>query len=547
VSSPNRSNPAQVLSRPAPGMMPASGVARASVMVGTGLACFLAQWVSVMLWVPPAQVTPIWLAGGLMLAIALVSEPRQWPAVIGAGAAGQALLFLILELVPPPTAVLLGLLSGLNTVAVAAVLRAELRGALVLATLREFLVYLIVVLVGGAGLASMLFIAGAWGLRFRPVTFVVWRTFALSAVLGYLTITPMVVRLVQDAELFRRDSLRHRLEAGVLVILLVLVSGLVFAGDAHRSVIWPVSALTLPPLLLWSAVRFGTLGVSASLLLVTVISTLRTAQGLGPFTSQSPGANTLSLQLFILGIGLPLLGLAVVLDEQKRTTTALQSAELRLRGLNRDLMAAREEEGSRIARELHDDVGQRLALVAIGLSRLKRSLAEAAPGPVRDIAQLQEQTGSIVHSVRELSHQLHPAALEHVGLATAIQMKCEEVQHATGLQVRMTSHGDTSDLPREISLCLFRAAQEALNNVIRHSGARSTELSLRRAGTELFLQVTDDGRGFTPTKPDQRTGLGLYSLSERIGLVGGTMTVISAPGRGTTVRLVVPLQETRNA
>jgi two-component system sensor histidine kinase UhpB len=481
-----------------------------------------------------------------MLAIALLTEPRRWAVFITAGAVGQTLLFLALGLVRPSAAVLLGLLTALQTVGLAAVLRKALGRSPTFGTLKEFRSYLAIVVVGGAIMASVLFVAGAWSMGYRPATFMVWRTFALSALLGYLTVTPTVMLLVQKIATGEQASVRRGLEAGFFSLLLAFASGFVFIEPASPSITWPAFVITLPPLLLGLATRFGAFGASASLLFVTLISTLGTAQGRGPFASESPAANTLWLQLFMLGTGVPLLALAVLLRERNRATAALRSSQVRLRKLNRELLLAREEEGARIARELHDDVGQRLALVSVGLSRLRRVYAEAAPASGRDILHLQEQTGSIVRSLRDLSHQLHPAALEHVGLATALEMKCDEIRQATGLGVRLFNQGETSTIPRDVALCLFRVAQEGLTNVVRHSGARGVELSLRREGNELRLRVTDDGRGFNPSTLDG-AGLGLYSVAERVRGVGGRMAVDSAPGAGTTLRVVVPLGGARDA
>src|SRR5262249_54763329 len=159
-------------------------------------------------------------------------------------------------------------------------------------------------------------------------------------------------------------------------------------------------AATIPALLLWAAIRFGALGASTSLLAIALISSLGAAKGLPLLNDRPGGENVLFLQLFLLGSGLPLLGMGVMMDEQKRTAEPLRPTRARLRSLNRDLIRAREEEATRIARELHDDVGQRLALVSIGLSRLRRAGQPGASGP--DVKRLQEQTGAVVRSLREL-------------------------------------------------------------------------------------------------------------------------------------------------
>jgi signal transduction histidine kinase len=338
----------------------------------------------------------------------------------------------------------------------------------------------------------------------------------------------------------RRAPLRRWLEAGVLGLLLVLASGFMFPVAVNREAAWTGFAMTLPPLLLWAAMRFGALGVSASLLLVSVIATNSTNRGRGPFSNEPPGDNTLSLQLFILGTGVPLLGLAVVLNEQQRTRVALEASHTRLRGLSRQLIAAREEEGTRIARELHDDVGQRVALVMFGLSRMRQSHPE--------MAQLQEQTSAIAHSLRQISHQLHPAALEHAGLAPALELTCLEVRQATGLMVRLVQAGETTGLPPEVALCLYRVAQEALANVVRHAGACRVAVVLRRTADGVDLEITDDGRGLGATAPGETArGLGLRSASERVAAVGGTLTLANAPGGGTTLGVTIPLGKTRDA
>ena len=525
-------------------VLPGSGRAGALVVAAIGVVVFLAQWMSVALWVPPVSVSSVWLGGGVMLAAALLTERRHWPAVIPAGATGQTLLFLVLQLVRPAAAILLGLLVALQTVAVASALRAVLRHAFTLSTLREFRDYGIVAIVGGSVGASILFMAGAWGMRFRPATFLTWRTFVLSAALGYLIVTPTVVLLVQRIMLLRRDTPKRLFEASLVGMLLTLVSGSVFVQTARGSLTWPVLVIAIPALLLWAVMRFGAHGASASLFVVALVSSLGAAHGLTLFPGRTQGDHVLLLQLFLLGTGLPVLGMGVVMDEQKRTTSALQSARGRLQKLNRDLIKAREEEATRIARELHDDVGQRLALISIGLSRLRRSNARATG---REVRQLQEQTGSVVRSLRELSQQLHPAVLVHAGLASALEMKCDEVFHATGIEVRLVSRGETSEIPADISLCLFRVAQEALNNVVRHSGAHLVDVSLERMDGELRLQVRDDGRGFTPGAAPNGNGLGLYHVTERLGAVGGRLSLESAPGTGTTLRVAVPLNGVHDA
>ena len=541
------SQEATLLAPPAPPQsLLAEGVGGAPLYLGTAAAVFVAQLVAVQLWVPPTQVSTVWLHGGLMLAVTLLAPHRFRPGVITAGGVGVALALLAVRAVSPLTGAVLGGISALVTLTVSRFLGRVLDGRLTLGTLKEFVSYLGVVVVGGTIAASGLFLAAAWGLGFRAATFALWRTFALSAVLGYLTVTPSVVLLVEEANRSGQGTTwLRRLEAGLLGLLLVLVSGFVFTDTTSRSVAWPTFAITFPPLLVWAALRFQALGAAGSLLVVTLISTLSTVRGHGPFTDTSSAANTLSLQLFILGTGLPLLTLAVVLGEQRRALAMVESTQVRLQGFNRALITAREQEATRIARELHDDVGQRLAVVSIGLSRLRPAITDAALGTGGQITRLQEQIGSVARSLRELSHQLHPGALEHVGLAAALQMKCEEVRQVTGLAIQMQS-GELPLIRQDTALCLYRVAQEALTNVVRHSGARRVEVVLRPEQSQVVLEVRDDGRGFNPGAPNGR-GLGLHSLTERVRLLGGRLTVQSGQGRGTLLQAALPLRETASA
>ena len=539
--------PTDLISTPRPRSLPGSGWGGVSVVIGAAIAAFLAQGAATVLWFPPTQLTTIWLPGGVMMAIALRVEPRRWVAVLPAAAAGQVLLFLGRGAPSPRSAILLGILSIVAISIPATVLQRVTSHRFSLGTFREFLSYLAVVVVGGSFFGSALFLLGAKWLSYRPATFLVWRTWVLSAVLGYLMLTPTLLLLRQEGRGVRDGAKSRRIEASILATCLVLASSVVFRNSPHGTTSWPLFALMIPPLLFWAALRFTALAVSASCLLVTLISTFGTARGLGPFTAQSAGANTLSLQLFMLGIGLPLIGLAVVLDEHRRTTSALQKTHARLLEIHRDLLTVREEEATRIARDLHDDVGQRLAVVSIGLSRLRRSYPDQEFSPGGDVGRLQEQTSSIARTLREISHRLHPAALEHVGLAASLQMKCDEVAEATGLEMHLSCEGETTHLPDDVALCLFRVAQEALANVVRHAEARRVTMVLHRGARAISLQVTDDGHGFEPGSPEGRAGLGLHSSTERVHLLKGTLSIQSAKGAGTRLRVNVPLPENVNA
>jgi signal transduction histidine kinase/ABC-type uncharacterized transport system substrate-binding protein len=205
------------------------------------------------------------------------------------------------------------------------------------------------------------------------------------------------------------------------------------------------------------------------------------------------------------------------------------------------LVTAQEAERTRISRELHDDVGQRMASLAIGLSAVKRRLGEADSPEQGDLSHLQAQLMSVTEDIRQLSHDLHPGELEHVGLAAALEERCAAVSSESGVAVRLDmAEGWPRELPQEIALCLYRVAQEALRNIGKHAHARTARVSLVREPEQLSMQISDDGRGFDPSETTPR-GLGLVSMRERVRMLGGSLRLDTLPGGGTVVSATLPL------
>src|SRR5262249_10651442 len=146
--------------------------------------------------------------------------------------------------------------------------------------------------------------------------------------------------------------------------------------------------------------------------------------------------------------------------------------------------------------ELHDDFGQRIASLSIGLSSVKRELADAA-SPARDtLASLQQQTMTLAKDLRHLSHELHPGVFEHVGFVEALRARCDEVTVESGVRVGLDAAEDWSGLGQETALCLYRIAQEALRNVVTHARASTAHVSLARHNGSIVMRVADDGQGF---------------------------------------------------
>jgi signal transduction histidine kinase len=218
--------------------------------------------------------------------------------------------------------------------------------------------------------------------------------------------------------------------------------------------------------------------------------------------------------------------------------TERKLAEEALSLMSGRLLEAQEEERTRLARELHDDITPRLTLVSMCLDRLKYGGARAAEFG-EEIEAASRQIGELVQDMQALSHRLHSPKLELLGLARAAAGLCAELSDRHGVTVDFRAEDVAERMPPELSLCLFRVLQEALNNAIKHSGSRQIHVSLRNGARAIELLVVDAGAGFDRRATSAR-GLGLTSMTERLKLVDGELSIDSKPGGGTTVRARVP-------
>ena len=207
--------------------------------------------------------------------------------------------------------------------------------------------------------------------------------------------------------------------------------------------------------------------------------------------------------------------------------TERKLAEDALSTLSQKLIEAQEGERTRIARELHDDVGQRLVLLAWQLG--------SSNGDLR------KQVEDLANDVQALSHELHSPKLDYLGLAAAAAGFCKELSDRQRVEIEFHSENISKELPKEISLCLFRVLQEALQNAIKHSGSRQFQISLTGGANEIELTVHDSGVGFEPEEAIKGRGLGLTSMKERLRAVDGELSIDSQLQRGTTIHARVPL------
>jgi len=223
-----------------------------------------------------------------------------------------------------------------------------------------------------------------------------------------------------------------------------------------------------------------------------------------------------------------------------RDITHIKHAEDALHDLSRRLIQAQEDERALLARELHDDVTQRLAVLAIEVGRAE--LAAPAGAQAEVMRSVHAQLVRLSEDIHSLAYQLHPSVLEELGLVEALRAEGERRGRQGQIAVAMDLESLPAGAGKEAQLCLFRVAQEALNNVARHAGTDAASVTLRQADGGLLLAVRDEGVGFDPASVRQNPSLGLASMRERVHLVDGTLDIETAPGSGTTLVAWVPVQ-----
>jgi signal transduction histidine kinase len=206
------------------------------------------------------------------------------------------------------------------------------------------------------------------------------------------------------------------------------------------------------------------------------------------------------------------------------------------------LIEAQEEECRRIAREIHDDYNQRLAVLANELEDLAQSIGDSVAEAGPRLHNLWTSVSELGVDLHSLSHRLHSSTLETLGLVAVVRAFCEEFEDLQEIQVEFTHVNVPRVISTDVSLCLFRIAQEALRNVKRHSGASSAKVHLEFLGGRLHLSVCDQGRGFNPSKRSAREGIGIRSMEERLHFFGGQLEVQSQPMAGTRIDAWVPFQ-----
>ena len=485
------------------------------------------------IFLKPAQTSmaTLWPPSAILLASLLLAQPRVW------------WVFLLAVL---PAHLLAQLQAGATVPDALAWFVGNAGGALIGATcirhfrkardLFESVQGFVIFLIFGVLVAPLLksFLDAAMTILFGRSTnyWMSWTTRLTSNMLSNLVIVPAIVVFgVKGLSLFRRANLARYFEGGVLAVSIAVVSLLVFSRESAANTI-PAFVYAPLPILLWAAVRFGPEGLSASMMGVALISIGNARYGRGPFGTLSVADHVLSMHILLIVFALPLMLTAALFAERRRSQETLRNTRSKL-------VDAKEQERYHIARELHDGVVQDLTLVGLGLDELR---SEAIPSAKPALDKLYDQISDVSVATRDLSHDLHPFRVDYLGLAQALKKLCRDTGAKSNITISFSEKDVPAHLPSDISHCLFRVAQEALQNIAQHSHARTASMELRMHGGHALLRVVDDGVGITPVQYHER-GMGIVSMRERVWALDGTCEVTSEPSKGTTVEASVPLKQ----
>jgi signal transduction histidine kinase len=603
--------------------------------------------------VRPQMVSPLWL-GNVLLAFMLLLVPRKiWPVLLAAGLTG--FFFYDLQAGVPIRSIVWFILSTAVEVLTAVLCLGfsfdgvpRLNSAKALAKYSFYAVFL-------APFAGAFFGAFSTGGGHYWAS---WKLAFFSEAIGFLTLMPAILGWAREIPTWAQKPRAYYVEATGLLVALVILGHFAFATAGNRN---PALLYSLVPLLLWATLRFGSTGVSTSMIALAFVSIWGAVHHRGPFAESGQLINVLSLQLFLFFTAAPFMALAAVAEENKDTEQALrqrdselneaqrlahtgswkwdpgsdtvtwsaelyrlarydptlpapsfkdhdrffapkswdrlkQSVERTLRtgvpyeldleaigsdgtklwltsrgeavvdangypiylrgttqditdrklteeallGLSGRLITAQEEERARIARELHDDFSQRLALLQNSLEHFKQDLPDLSSEARQQMDNIADMVTELSSNIHDLSQQLHPSRLETLGLVGSLNGLCREFSRPHKLQVLFVHADISGQLPKDVTLCLFRITQEALRNVVKHSGAAEAKVELSSDPDEIYLCISDAGQGFDVESVKGVAGLGLISMRERLRLVRGNLSIESEPSHGTRIRVRIP-------
>jgi signal transduction histidine kinase len=599
------------------------------------------------------MVSPLWLGNVLLVAVLLLVRREIRPVLLVAGLVGF-FLFDVQSGVPIRSIVWLILSNAVEVLIATLCLSSSFDGVPRLNSVKALAKYSFYAVFLAPFVGAFL---GA--LSTRSNYWASWKVAFFSEALGFLTLMPAILGWAREIPAWKQRPRAYYLEATALLVALVILGQLAFAGPEGSSP--PALLYSLVPLLLWFALRFGSTGVSTAMIAIAFVSIWGAVHDRGPFTEPGPAINVLSLQLFLFFTAAPFMALAALSEERLEAEQALRQRDselneaqrlarigswkwdpssdavtwsaalyrltgrdpklplpafkdhqqflapeswerlklsveralrtgtpyeldlewirpdgtrvwltirgeavvdasgrpIYLRGTAQDiterklseetllaisgrLITAQEEERTHIARELHDDLSQRMALLSINLDQFEQGVPDLPSKARQQLHDVVETVADVSSTIHNLSHQLHPSKLENLGLVRSLAGLCKELTDQHNLQVQFVHSDIPVQIPKDVTLCLFRIVQEALRNVVKHSGAAEAKVELFGHVDRIDLGIFDSGAGFIPESARGKVGLGLTSMRERLRQVGGQLSIESAPSRGTRIHVRIP-------
>ena len=479
---------------------------------------------------------PLWFPDSVLLcALLLTSSKRWWPYLVVA----VMIRFIPASSPAVPNWFLFATAANdlLKAVFAAYLLRRITPGSIRVSNLRTTATYLGIAVILTPMLSAF---AGAFARRELGYTFwPAWSQWFLGDALANLVLTP--------ALLYWCWGLYHELRPRRLEILVWIIGFAVclyYSIPLIHSDYSPIALYAPVPFLIWAATRFGPIGASSALSLIALVSMFHVSNGQGLFLANLAPQNVLFVQLFLAVMSVPVLSVAILIEERRSVEIRLRESQKKLsenydraRDLAAKLMNAQELERKRIALELHDDIAQRLSLLSNELDTWNRELSVGMTKERERLSSLKQSTEEVGTAVHDLSHQLHSSVLHHLGLAKGLRGLSKTISQQHHLVVDVEAD-EVLKIPSDISLCLYRVAQEALSNSVKHGRAKRIAVQLFQNAGMLRLIVKDEGIGFDLATSSN--GLGLVSMQERLRMLEGTLTIISSPGQGTIIEAVVP-------
>ena len=243
-----------------------------------------------------------------------------------------------------------------------------------------------------------------------------------------------------------------------------------------------------------------------------------------------------------LGSGKKLLGgIAIDITEIKEAEQALLKSQEDFRRLAGKLLWAQESERRRLAREMHDDLSQRIAVLAIDIGKIERHYKDMKDPVVENLQSVKERLVKLSEDIHAISRQLHPAILDDLGLVDAVKSECSSFTHREGIAVHYQVETIPPMIAKDVAICFYRIVQEGLRNVAKHAKTKKVAVSLSGKDDSLYLTIKDQGKGFDHKQAESKLGLGLASMRERIRLIRGDISIESQPGQGTVINVQAPL------